>query len=947
VVRQWDQVSRDFARASLEADRAPEGAPRVRAHAEVLRMAHEHHSFAEEFVARNDLVSALLDTPDDTAALPHVAWLRTAVTGAYDLDPDDLDAVLWKLEWAVEVAEASPAVPLQRWRAAVEDLEAGHAAAGRGPRAVHAARARLAHATGDAAGRDAALAAWRAAPPDDDGGCDACELREQARLLADADPGAALEALAPVLDGRLACEAEPAASRSVAADLHARRGDVDAAAGAVQQAWHAVADDPARATDVAACLRAFVRVGNSDRAVDLLLPRLGWLEGIGPPADRMWFAGTAAWVLDHGLRRGLAPGHVDGRATEDVIAGLREQAGEEAAALDARAGSTVVADALAAALDDAGISDLPAFPPTRLPPGPPAAAAFPLAVPDDVVALAEDLAGAVRVLDARASALVGAWRDQREAVRPSLEAPEHWAAASFLDRHAAQDVEPAVRRPLLEDALADAERAGDEVGAARTRCDLAVLEVLLAGQAHRSPAAPEVVAARDAAARLLGDLEQWAPPEEAAAGWRRFAHEAWPSDVAGTCRHAAELYERAGLPVRRALCVLEGALATIPIDHAAANRLIDEGERLAGDSAVLRALATDLRARMARVDGDLERAVALLESEHGMPGLPDEVRAGPLFTCCDVLVDLGAWDRLEVRAADAVALALRLQDPVALAVGQRLLGLAWLELGRPAEAAELLEAALPVIDENVPALTGPSGWALGNACVAIGRWATARSAFARAAAAFTASGRLDEASHSHLRAAHAAWDDEDPDAAARHYEDAAAAARVSGTPPVLVEALRGRAVLRALGGDVDGGLADLDAALAQGERLASVVPFGPGGDFDAEVLEPDVLREGARLLAGAGRTEEALERLTRAEALVGGGHELVIRAEAGALLADADRLEEAEPRLRRSIVDLDAAGLTEDRVRAAGALATALERAGREAEAQQVWTESGAPQLAP
>jgi tetratricopeptide (TPR) repeat protein len=252
-----------------------------------------------------------------------------------------------------------------------------------------------------------------------------------------------------------------------------------------------------------------------------------------------------------------------------------------------------------------------------------------------------------------------------------------------------------------------------------------------------------------------------------------------------------------------------------------------------------------------------------------------------------------------------VALALRLRDPVALAVGQRLLGLAWLEQGRPAEAAELLEAAVPVVAEHVPALTGPSAWALGNALVAVGRWTAALGAFTTAAAAFTAASRVTEAAHSHLRAGHAAWDADDLGSAASHYEQAAASSRVSGSPDVLVEALRGLAALRALGGDVDGGVADLDAALGQGALLASVVPGGVPG-FDPEVLEPDVLREGARMLAAAGRTDDAVERLARAEALVGGGHELAIRAEAADLLAGAGRHDEAE-RLRAGTGDAQSA----------------------------------------
>ncbi len=944
-MRQWEHVSREFARASLAADEVPAGPERLRAQEAVLRTALDRASFAEEFVARNDVVSAVLDTDDPAVALPHVTWLRRALTGAHELDAEDLDAVLWKLDWALDVVEEAPDVPLERWREAVEDLAVGHRVAGRNARPVHAARARLAHATGDAAALAEAVTRWRTEPPDPaDDACTACEVHEQAVLQRRAGPTVVLDTLAPVLAGELHCDAGPAASFALAAEAHARAGDVDAAADAFRRAWHGVADDPTRADEVSACLRALVRIGNTDRAVDLLLPRLGWLDALDDPVARMWWAGTAAWVLQRGAHLGLTPVTVEGRETGRRVAELEAVAADEAVALDARAGSSALADELAQALDPTGVADEPTLPPTRLPPGPDPAAAHPLDAPGDTVALADAVATAVATLDHRATALVRAWRVQRESALPGLDAPEEWAAAAFLDRHAAQDLPYPERRPLLESALALAGRAGDEVGAARARCDLTVLDAAEAGQRLHSAVAPEVAAARRTAHDALSDLETWAPPEEAATAWRRFAHDAWAPDPRAVCLHAAELYARAGLPARRALCVLEAALVTIPHDHAAARDLIDEGERLAGDVPPLRALALDLRARIARVEGDLEGSVTLLEDEQGLRGLADEVRAGALFTCCDVLVELGAWERLETRAADAVALALRLHDPVALAVGQRLLGLAWLEAGRAGEAAELLEAALPVIDERVPALTGPAAWALGNACVAIGRWGAAESAFAAAAAAFTAAHRAEEAAHSHLRAGHAAWDGDEPEAAAEHYALAAEAARVAGSPVVLVEARRGAAGLRAAAGDLDGALADLDAVLAEGERLASVVP---GLEFDAEELEPDVLREGALILARAGRTDAAVERLARAEELVGGGHEVVLRAEAAIVLAEADRLPEAEPRLRRSITELEAAGRTEDRVRAAGALAAALERAGRADEARQLWQAAGSPVTAP
>ena len=276
-----------------------------------------------------------------------------------------------------------------------------------------------------------------------------------------------------------------------------------------------------------------------------------------------------------------------------------------------------------------------------------------------------------------------------------------------------------------------------------------------------------------------------------------------------------------------------------------------------------------------------------------------------------------------------------------LAFGQRFLGLAYVETGRPVEAAELLEAALPVLREHQPALVGPVGWALGNALLSLGQWAGARTAFATASAAFEAGGRVHEAGHAQWRAGKAAWDAGDTAAAASHFDDAVDKARDSRTVGLYVEALRSQAALRADTADLHSGLAELDTAIAAGQRLADEAGVGEN-EFDGEVLEPHVLRQGAHLLARHGEVDAAVERLARAEALVGHDFELVLRAEAGIMLADHDRLDVAEPRLRASIAELHAAGVVPTRVDAAGALARALDRAGRGDEAEEVWSRYGA-----
>ena len=133
-------------------------------------------------------------------------------------------------------------------------------------------------------------------------------------------------------------------------------------------------------------------------------------------------------------------------------------------------------------------------------------------------------------------------------------------------------------------------------------------------------------------------------------------------------------------------------------------------------------MALDGRARLARGTGDLDAAVLLLQRALAVRGAPRRTRLTELAELCDVRVDQEAWAELEESAADLVAAATRDRDPVLLALGQRFLGLAYVETGRPVEAAELLEAALPVLREHEPAVVGPVGWALGNALAA--RWAS-------------------------------------------------------------------------------------------------------------------------------------------------------------------------------------------------------------------------------
>ena len=167
----------------------------------------------------------------------------------------------------------------------------------------------------------------------------------------------------------------------------------------------------------------------------------------------MWFAATAAFVLEVADAMGFAPAEVGGRPCREVAAGLREGALDLAGAFDARYRSTVTSTALAAAHDPGLVADRPTLPPTRLPR--PTGSGWGGGTPGvepttGVLERAALVRAGLATVDADLEAHLRAWVRDRESLAAPATATE-WAAVSLLDRTAAQDVDdPAHRRALLE-----------------------------------------------------------------------------------------------------------------------------------------------------------------------------------------------------------------------------------------------------------------------------------------------------------------------------------------------------------------------------------------------------------------------------------------------------------------------------------------------------------------
>ena len=277
---------------------------------------------------------------------------------------------------------------------------------------------------------------------------------------------------------------------------------------------------------------------------------------------------------------------------------------------------------------------------------------------------------------------------------------------------------PEQHRALLDAALAAAHRADDGVAVTRAEGEIALLDAV--GATH-----PEAAEAARARARGCAErLEAAGADAEAGGLWRRIAWFGGADDPAAHLVRAAAAYERAGLDERRLLCGIEAGDGDRDARPGARGRHPASPSRRRWPALPCsRRWPSTGAARIARSTGDLDEAAALLERARAVRGVPRRARLAELAELCDVRVDQEAWAELEGPAADLVAAATEDRDPVLLAFGQRFLGLAYVETGRPVEAAELLEAALPVLREHEPALVGPVGWALGNALLALGQWA--------------------------------------------------------------------------------------------------------------------------------------------------------------------------------------------------------------------------------
>ncbi|MFH0519165.1 tetratricopeptide repeat protein [Streptomyces sp. M41] len=858
----------------------------------------------------------------------------------WDERPEDFDAyethsLHWVFKWMSAGMLDQPHIPLASIEKWLGEMEHRYRLAGHSERAVRSAEFSVAAHIGDEARAERAYGAWLAADRDDMADCHACELHVQGWWQAERGRDAeALKLWGPVLEGEFTCAHEPHTVLASSLAPLLRLGRVDEARAHHLRGFRLVRAMESMRGAYADHVEFCALTGNEASGLELLAQRPAYFTDDGHPRSKLEFMAVVALLMDRLTALGLGEQRVPGPAdrtwtARELAVHARGEALALAARFDERNGSGHISErARARMAQEPLVGRLPLGVRT---PSRPTTAAAPASAPASPqegtgtpTGLPALIAEARRLSDTLQPNAVEAW----EAVSRAAEGVE----LSPLDRaeiadHRAMDLGPE-GVPLFERAAELYAEAGDpgEALAARARgayvralsgeVRLALTTIaglydqVLALYAEDGTGLRQTAAVLMSRARILMRQVHETPDE---------AREAVLADAEAAVRGVPALVAgRAGDDVRLLARLAEtqamlAELAALAGDMETAAELFAR----ASDGFVTAGLpwfAVEYEARLAGLAhhlGDIDRAERALRAalEHGGPHLEAPGRAQLNLQLAEVLGGRGLAEEAAEHALQAAHWADEAGESRTLgAWARQQLGGFLMRLGRFAEAAEVLESALPDLSAETH----------GDGAVVQTRWWLADCLSELDEHRAAAEHRLQAAEiarhwpeqHDHATLAHLAGESLSHAGllteADRTYARAGALWRESGNVHGLVRSLRARAWLalhiadgtdaaRELMGDavrecrtaLDGPAADDEEAR---RRLTAELghTHRQFGDLLARTAAQDA--EGARDDSVRTTLEEALSQVTRAVTVFTALGDEALHSRTGAELA-AGRLE--------------------------------------------------------
>ncbi|MBB6418281.1 tetratricopeptide repeat protein [Streptomyces sp. AK010] len=261
----------------------------------------------------------------------------------WDERPEDFDeyethSLHWVFKWVSAGMLDQPHIPLASIEKWLGEMEHRYRLAGHSERAVRSAEHSVAAHVGDVARAERAYAAWLAADRDAMADCHACELHGQGWWQAEQGRDAeALELWRPVLEGEYACAHEPHTALASCLVPLLRLGRLDEARACHLRGFRLVRAMESMRGAYADHVEFCALTGNEARGLELLAERPAYFTDDGQPRSRLDFMSVVALLMDRLTVLGLGDRQVPGPAGREWTAReLAPHARGEALALAAR-----------------------------------------------------------------------------------------------------------------------------------------------------------------------------------------------------------------------------------------------------------------------------------------------------------------------------------------------------------------------------------------------------------------------------------------------------------------------------------------------------------------------------------------------------------------------------------------------------------------------------------
>ncbi|MFJ9538717.1 tetratricopeptide repeat protein [Streptomyces sp. NPDC101225] len=251
----------------------------------------------------------------DKMFVPFARLLRMWDERPEDFDAYEVHTLHWVFKWMSSGMLDQPHVPLASIEKWLGEMEHRYRLAGHSERAVRGAEFSVAAHLGDVPRAERAYAAWLAADRDSMADCHACELHEQGwwqeRQGRDAQ---ALELWAPVLEGQFTCAHEPHAVLASSLVPLLRLGRTDEARAHHLRGFRLVRGMESMRGAYADHVEFCALTGNEARALELLAERPAYFTDTGQPRSRLDFLSVVTLLMERLDAMGLGERQVPGPA---------------------------------------------------------------------------------------------------------------------------------------------------------------------------------------------------------------------------------------------------------------------------------------------------------------------------------------------------------------------------------------------------------------------------------------------------------------------------------------------------------------------------------------------------------------------------------------------------------------------------------------------------------